>query len=109
MLVEMCCRCGFVHKDDRIIIDNKPYRAYKPHYHWTPEDGEVKQDDITFHATICVACCGESIDWDEFYEQNKKTPPKYQVKLSLNAPLPDRFLVLASELYLKQSAFLVKT
>jgi len=106
MLVEMCCKCGFVHKDDRIIIDNKAYRAYKPHYHWTPVDGELKQDDITFHATICVACCDESINWQEFFEQKEKTPEKYRVKWSLNAPLPDRLFIWASELYTTQCKYL---
>jgi hypothetical protein len=105
MLVEICCKCGFVHKDDRIIVGNKSYRAYKPHYHWIPEFGELKKDDITLHSTLCVACCSENIDWKEFFEQKKLTPEKYRVKGSLNAPLPDRLVAWASELYALQSTY----
>lgn len=105
MLLEICCKCGFVHKDDRIVVGGKPYRAYKPHYHWTPETGELKKDDVTLHATICAGCCEEQIDWKEFFEQVKKTPEKYKVKGSLNAPLPDRFLSFAAELYSVQSRY----
>lgn len=105
MLVEICCKCGFVHKDDRIIIENKSYRTYKPHYHWIPIDGEVIHDNITLHATICVACCDTCINWKEFFEQKKMTPEKYRVKWSLNAPLPERLLEWASELYTLQSTY----
>lgn len=109
MLVEMCCKCGFIHKDDRIKIGDKAYRSYKPHYHWTPVDGELKDGDLTFHATVCVACCDtyyEYVDWKEFYEQKNKTPEKYKVKYSLNAPLPDRLLSWANILYKTQCKYL---
>ena len=103
----MCCRCGFVHRDDRILFNNKSYRAYKPHYHWKID--EIKLNDITFHATICVACCNSNgIDWDEFYEQTKRTPEKYKVQGSLNAPLPDKLIEWASELYNFQSKYFLK-
>jgi hypothetical protein len=106
MLLEICCKCGFVHKDDRIIVDTKPYRAYKPHYHWTPVAGELTQGDIILHATLCVACCSDSsVDWKEFFEQKARTPEKYKVKGSLNAPLPDRLLSWASELYATQVTY----
>jgi len=105
MLVEICCKCGFVHKDDRIIIDNKPYRAYKPHYHWIPFSGELVTNNITLHATLCVACCSPSIDWKEFSEQQNLTPDKYKVRYSLNAPLPERFIEWASELYSYQAKY----
>ena len=59
----MCCKCGFIHRDDRILLGDKPYRAYKPHYHWTPKSGEIELGGIRYHATICVGCCGDSIDW----------------------------------------------
>jgi len=101
-LIEMCCKCGFVHKDERIVGD-KTYRAYKPHYHWFPE-GKLVKDNVTLHATICVACCGD-MDWKEFYEQKNLTAEKYRVKFSLNAPLPDRFLEWASELYKAQAKY----
>jgi hypothetical protein len=103
MLLEICCKCGFVHKDDRIQVGGKPYRAYKPHYHWSPQ--ELTQNGITLHATVCVACCDKTIDWKEFFEQKKLTPEKYRVKGSLNAPLPERLLTWASDLYIKQAAY----
>ena len=102
MLVEICCKCGFVHRDDR---GSATYRAYKPHYHWRPEDGERIQDGVTLHATICAACCSESIDWKEFFEQKTLTPEKYRVKGSLNAPLPGRLIAWASGLYTAQIAY----
>jgi hypothetical protein len=105
MLLEICCKCGFVHKDDRILVGNKAYRAYKPHYHWTPVTGELTHDTTTLHATLCVACCGESVDWKEFFEQKALTPEKYRVKGSLNAPLPNRLLSWASELYATQVTY----
>lgn len=104
-LIEMCCKCGFVHKDDRIKIDGKSYRAYKPHYHWNPPEGKLKQDNITLHATICVSCCSDELDWNEFFEQKKLTPEKYIVPGSLNAPLPDRLFTFASNLYIKQTKY----
>lgn len=87
------------------MIENKPYRAYKPHYHWTPINGELHHNDSILHSTICVACCSDYIDWKEFFEQRAMTPEKYRVKWSLNAPLPDRLVAWASELYANQSTF----
>jgi hypothetical protein len=97
MLIESCCRCGFVHKDGRI-----GYRAYKPHYHWIPAEGERTQAGVTLHATICVACCGP-MDWEEFAHQQTLTPERYRVQWSLNAPLPDRFLAEVAPLYAMQA------
>jgi hypothetical protein len=106
MLIEICCKCGFVHKDSRIVIDTKPYRAYKPHYHWIPTTGEIQHDGFRLHATLCAACCSsDSIDWKEFFEQKSKTPEKYWVKGSLNAPLPERFIEWASGLYMEQARY----
>ena len=102
MLLEICCKCGFVHRDDRIIVGTKSYRAYKPHYHWTPTSGERMHEGIVLHATVCVGCCSDSINWKEFFEQKRQTPEKYKVKHSLNAPLPDRLMAWASELYTAQ-------
>ena len=96
MLLEICCRCGFVHKDSR----REPvYRAYKPHYHWTPAEGERIVNGVTLHATICVGCCGLMIDWEEFAQQKLLTPAKYRVKGSLNAPLPDYLMKHVDPLY----------
>jgi len=104
MLIEMCCKCGFIHKDDRLKIGDKPYRCYKPHYHWIPSSGELNKNGVTLHATICVGCCGE-FNWMEFFEQKDLTPEKYRVSGSLNAPLPEKYLSLVSELYLEQCKY----
>jgi hypothetical protein len=101
MLIEMCCKCGFVHKDDRLA--EKPYRAYKPHYHWSP--AERKEGDVTLHATICVGCCEPTINWAEFFEQKERTPEKYRVQGSWNAPLPEKWLAMATELYTLQARY----
>jgi hypothetical protein len=103
MLLESCCKCGFVHKDDRIKVDSKSYRAYKPHYHWLPEGGELKHGELILHATICVGCCGDLVNWNEFFEQKKATPEKYRVGGSLNAPLPRHLESWASQLYANQA------
>jgi len=100
MLLEVCCRCGFVHKDART-----GYRAYKPHYHWFPDGGAVTHNSIILHATICVACL--SMDWKEFFTQKALTSPEYRVKYSLNAPLPERYLPEVSKLYREQAKFFV--
>ncbi len=106
MLLEVCCKCGFVHKDSRIRIGEKPYRVYKPHYHWTPTSCEVvKHGDVTLHPTICVACCDESINWKAFFEQKDKTPEQYRVKWSLNAPLPEGLIQWASDMYAEQAKY----
>ena len=103
----MCCRCGFVHKDSRIMVKNNVYRAYKPHYHWSPPD-KVTRNGVSLNATICVACCSQlsaSVDWKEFAEQQRLTPVHYRVDGSLNAPLPDRLLSYASQLYSLQAKY----
>ena len=109
MLIEMCCMCGFVHRDDRIVVDGKPYRAYKPHYHWTPATGEVEKNGYTLHATVCAECLWSvytgAMNWKEFFEQKNKTPEKYRVNGSLNAPLPERYVEWASSVYVNQSAY----
>jgi hypothetical protein len=51
------------------------------------------------HATICVGCCGPSVDWEEFAKQKLLTPTKYQVKGSLNAPLPEYMVKHVDPLY----------
>ena len=108
MLVEMSCKCGFIHRDYRILIGDKPYRAYKPHYHWRVVSGEIELGGIRYHATICVGCCGDSIDWLEFFNCQKCVPSKYLVKYSLNAVLPSRYEILASDLYGVQCMYLRK-
>jgi hypothetical protein len=101
MLIEICCRCGFVHRDDRI-----QYRAYKPHYHWIPKEN-LFSTNYMLHATMCASCVTDPIDWNEFFKQKAITPEKYKVAGSLNAPLPDKYLVRASELYLEQCKYFV--
>jgi hypothetical protein len=105
MLLEICCKCGFVHKSDQIQVGGVPYRGYKPHYHWHPVGGALEKDGVKLHATICVACCGEVVNWKEFYEYKAKTPEKYRVKWSLNAPLPEHYLEYAGSLYAEQAKY----
>lgn len=90
MLLEMCCICGFVHKDDRIS-----YRAYKPHYHWVTE--EKTTGSLTLHATVCATCISpnntgrrhlDSSHWKTFFDAKALTPEHFKVQYSLNAPLP---------------------
>lgn len=105
----MCCRCGFVHIDSRIMVRNKIYRAYKPHYTWSPPD-KLTRNGVSLNATICVACCSQlsaSVDWKEFAEQQRLLPEQYRVAGSLNAPLPDRLLSYASQLYSSQAKYFV--
>ena len=68
-------------------------------------DGALIQDGFKLHATICVGCVQESIDWAEFFEQKRLTPERYQVKGSLNAPLPERYLAMAAALYAGQARY----
>ncbi len=108
-MLEVCCRCGFVHKDSRIMVGDKVYRAYKPHYTWSPPD-KLTRNGLTLNATICVACCSQlsaSVDWKEFAEQQRLTPVHYRVEGSLNAPLPDRLLSFASQLYSTQAKYFI--
>ena len=89
------------------MVGDKVYRAYKPHYHWSPPD-KLTRNGVTLHATICVACCSQlsaSVDWKEFAEQQRLTPVDYRVEGSLNAPLPDRLLSYASQLYSMQAKY----
>lgn len=65
--VEICCKCYFVHRDDRTGI-----RQSKYHFHWDVERGilnngaptavpnlaEEGVDDVNFVPTICVDCLG---------------------------------------------------
>jgi hypothetical protein len=97
MLIESCCRCGFLHKDGRF-----GYRAYKPHYHWNPPI-VLHLDGVILHATICAACCSDPLIWSEFFYQKEKTPEQYRVKWSLNAPLPPCYLEEANRLYEAQA------
>lgn len=112
-LLEMCCYCGFVHRDDRIA-----YRAYKPHYHWHPPRGEKIIQNVLLHATICAACTKE-VDWGLigavykefekavnfhlFLAQKRSTPAAYRVAGSWNAPLPTWMEPKASKLYEMQA------
>ena len=70
--------------------------------------GEKELGGIRYHATICVVCCGDSIDWLEFYDGQKRVASKYFVKYSLNAVLPSRYEILASDLYELQCVYLRK-
>ena len=122
MMLEMCCRCGLVHRDDRIFTAHGiVYRAYKPHYHWRPPQGETTLNGVLLHATICAACTLDFsemggamyaqdegvLDFDSFFAQKRLTPDKHRVAGSWNAPLPDRMIEKASRLYASQVSALV--
>ena len=99
--MEICCRCGFVHKYSNY---SDSYRSYKPHYYWTPSDKLTRKAPL--HAIICVACCSQlsaSVDWKEFAEQQQLTHEKGLE--GLRAPLPDRLLSYASQLYSMQAKY----
>ena len=97
-LIEICCKCGFVHRDDR---HNKPYHKQKKmHYHWMPALGEYVFNEYTIHATICACCVNNGIvDWKEFNNQRLLTPKKYYLHNSYNASLPDKYLGVFDFLY----------
>lgn len=104
-MIEMCTVCAFVHRDDRLIVNDKPYRAYKAHYHWRPIDGEIWAEGHLWHATICHSCCPANdafkLGLSEFFTAQKNMPEKYKIPGSLNAPLPDGLIDWASEAYKK--------
>ena len=86
ILIEICCRCVFVHRDDRHATS----KQRKLHYHWMPKDGEIVKNTYALHATICVGCINnKSVDWECYIQQRKLTPKKYYVKHSYNAALPE--------------------
>ena len=88
-LIEICCKCGFVHRDDRI---KRPMNKQKKiHYYWLPNKGEVVKNTFTLHATVCVSCVDidNSVNWKVYNEQRKKTPIQYYMKFSYNALLPE--------------------
>ena len=104
-LIEICCKCGFVHRDDRHARPMNKQR--KLHYHWLPKEGEVVKNDFTLHATICV-CCTEGdhqVNWKTYNEQRKKTSRKYYIKTSYNATIPDKYLYTFDELYSAQAQY----
>lgn len=105
-LIEICCMCGFVHRDDRHReLHNK---QKKLHYHWMPMyKGKLQElvvQNYTLHATICVACANNNVvDWKTYAEQRINTPAKYYVKLSYNASLPTKYSNTFDALYNEQA------
>ena len=98
-LIEICCKCGFVHRDDR---HSRPMnKQRKLHYHWMPKQGEIVKKKFTLHATICVGCVERDnlVNWKVYNEQRKQTPDKYYIKTSYNASLPIKYLYTFDELY----------
>ena len=85
-LIEICCKCGFVHRDDRHSVS----KQRKLHYHWMPENNEKEKNGYTLHATICASCVERDgmIDWVEYDDQRKKTPSEYYVCLLYTSPSP---------------------
>lgn len=72
-----------------------------------PATGELQQGGFTLHATVCAACLSDThtVEWKEFFEYKATTPAKYRVQGSLNAPLPERYIASASELYALQATY----
>lgn len=85
-LLEICVQCGFVHRDDRTNT-----RQRKAHYHWIPPDGERYIDDIVLHATVCLSCLQQPIDWQGYAQSRRDTPDEYYISDSFNATLPADF------------------
>lgn len=85
LLIEICCQCGFVHRDDRFQIRQRKY-----HFHWMPPLGELNHDHTTFHATVCLGCLGYDAPtaWHLFRQGLAETDPKYLSPGSRNARLP---------------------
>ena len=46
-LIEICCKCGFVHRDDR--YPKPENKQQKLHYHWMPAKKEVVKNNYTIH------------------------------------------------------------
>lgn len=92
-LVEVCCVCGFVHRND---LTGERYA--KAHYHWRlfgrQNDLATDTSQVELHATVCAKCLDEiepsprrrSI-WRRFMPALAATPSYYR-KGRLNASLP---------------------
>ena len=102
-LIEICCKCGFVHRDDRQSVPTQK----KLHYHWMPENNEKEKNGYTLHATICASCVERDgmIDWVEYDDQRKKTPSEYYVKTSYNAALPNKYRGRFDIMYYMQAEY----
>ena len=101
-LIEICCKCGFVHRDDRYPrLFNK---QKKLHYHWMPKNNEVIKNNFILHATICVSCVEDNnlVDWKIYNEQRNNTPKKYYCILSYNATLPNKYKHTFDDFYNEQ-------
>jgi len=102
-LIEICCKCGFVHRDDRYTTP----KQRKLHYHWMPENDEKVKNGYTLHATICASCVERDgmVDWVEYDDQRKKTPSEYYVKTSYNAALPYKYRGKFDIMYYMQAEY----
>ncbi len=72
-LIEICCKCGFVHRDDR---HSKPlHKQKKLHYHWMPKNNEIIKNNFLLHSTICASCVNSSriVNW-KFYPFESYVP-----------------------------------
>jgi len=66
-LVEICCHCGFVHRDDRFGV-----KQHKFHYHWEVAPAVIISD-IHVKPTICATCLdhmGWASQWRQCREQS---------------------------------------
>ena len=102
-LIEICCKCGFVHRDDR---HSKPlHKQKKLHYHWMPKNNEIVKNNFLLHATICASCVNSSriVNWKLYNEQRKITPLKYYLPMSYNAGLPSKYKYEFDAMYYDQA------
>jgi len=104
-LIEICCKCGFVHRDDQNRGPSRP-RSVKLHYHWMPENNEKVKNGYTLHATICASCVEPDgmVDWSEYDEQRKKTPIE-DGATSYNAELPKKYQGKFDIMYYMQAEY----
>lgn len=110
MLIEQCCVCGYVHRDDREL-----YRSKKSHLHWAPNPNEEKYNgetvitweheghpespyQITLHATVCAECISRPVDWPRFERARSRLAevypqymPERKGKVGYNASLDHYF------------------
>jgi hypothetical protein len=101
-LIEICCKCGFVHRDDRHSLP----KQRKLYYYWMPENNEKVKNGYTLHATICASCIEPDgmVDWSEYDEQRKKTPIEYGAT-SYNAELPKKYRGKFDIMYYMQAEY----
>ena len=105
-IIEICCKCGFVHRDDQNRGPSRT-RSVKLHYHWMPENNEKVKNGYYLQATICASCIEPDgmVDWAEYYEQRKKEFIYPFIKTSYNAALPEKYRGKFDIMYYMQAEY----